>query len=91
MPGVPIPSRPTHSFPKGKPIALILVELLYLVLVVGWFFYWAFYHGFTRWRDWLPFVFIVVGYAILYSRMLVFYERKGRAVRITRMPTEHNK
>jgi hypothetical protein len=84
----PVPSGRIHNFPNGKPLLLSLLEVLYLIAVVGWFSYWWLALGFRSWWYGLPIVFIVIAFGVMRPRLLAHYERNGDATPIGRPPSD---
>lgn len=83
MPGVPRP-EPTHTYPKGKPIPLLLVQILFAVFFLGFGVGWASVHGSLGWKGIAFLVANLVVFGCVDDLLLRYYESKGRAVRVGR-------
>jgi hypothetical protein len=77
MPG----GRKTHDFPHGKPFALVLTEIVFASVFLGWMISGAFSES---WRHSVPFVGVIVAVLFIYHNLIRTYERTGQAVPIKR-------
>ena len=74
-------ARKTHDFPYGKPIALLLAEVAFIIA----FLVWGFLGGVTRgWRGYTTLIALLIAMDFLYSKLIRAYERNGRALSIKR-------
>jgi hypothetical protein len=80
MPG----GRKTHDFPNGRPLPLILVEVVFVVGFVAWMVIGGSDEGAHSWRRGAVFVAIIVSFMYTQSRFIRFYEHKGLAIPIRR-------
>lgn len=80
MPGVPRP-EPTHTYPKGKPIPVLLTQILFAVFFLGFGVAWTSVHGSLGWKGAMFLVAVVIVFGCLDYLLLRYYEKKGRAVR----------
>jgi hypothetical protein len=83
MPRIPIPAS-TYTFPKGKPIPLVLMPVVFVASFLGLAVRWISVHGSFGWNGVLLLVATVVAFGFIDYRLLRFYERRGRALRVER-------
>jgi len=69
--------RKTHEFPNGRPLPLTLLTLSYAAVVLLTI---AFVHPSGGFRQFLPSVTALVAIALAHRKLMVYYERIGKAV-----------
>lgn len=79
MPG----GRQTHSFPKGTPAPVRLLPIVFFTAVVSWM---VFSDGMAWWFQFGRIAALMIVCALLGNRLLLHYERDGRAIRLPRPP-----
>jgi hypothetical protein len=85
MPRVPIPAS-SYTFPKGKPISLILLPVLGVMTFLALAVRWILAHGSFGWEGVILLVGVVVVFGFVDYQLLRFYEKRGRAIRLRRDP-----
>jgi hypothetical protein len=83
VPRIPIPPS-NYTFPKGKPILLVVLPVLGVVAFIGLAVRWSWVHGSLGWNGVLVLAASVVLFGAIDYGLLRFYERQGRALRTER-------
>jgi hypothetical protein len=80
MARIPIPES-RYTFPKGKPILLVWMPVVFVTSFLGLAARWIWVHGSFGWNGVLLLVATVVVFGFVDYGLLRFYERRGRALR----------
>ncbi|HKV77182.1 MAG TPA: hypothetical protein VJP02_03540 [Candidatus Sulfotelmatobacter sp.] len=80
MPRIPIPTS-TYTYPRGKPMLLIVLPVLGVMAFIGLTVRWTWVHGRLGWDGVLALAATVVVFAVIDYALLRYYERRGRALR----------
>ena len=73
-----------YTFPKGKPIPLVLTEIVFVASFSGLAVRWIWVHGSFGGNGVHLLVATVVVFGFVDYRLLRFYEQRGRALRVER-------